>query len=350
MYPMIGRRIFTVGDAAYAWEDLVLAAHLRGEWPVLQDRVRAGLACLKRLDDLDDPEEALPEDEVAGAAEQFRYARDLIAAEDMEAWLDRHGLTLDEWFDYLRRSLLVSKWADALEEIVRDYPVDDDEVESAIVCDAICGGDASTIAAQLAGRAAAYARLRDEPSDEDAGATRNLDAVLAAVPAEVRAEASAARLEHLVNLELAWRRFAADEATPEAIRAQIAASRLEWTRVAVRSAFLKELPVAQEAALCVREDGRDLAEVAAEAGAQLEEAEWYLGEVSDGLRERLLAARIGELVGPVAVDDGFVVVSVLDKQLPMPEDPDVRARAERVVLARAAEREIASRVQWHHLL
>jgi hypothetical protein len=358
MKPSPGRQIFTVGEAAYAWEDLVLAAHLWGDWAALQGRVRAGIACLKRLEDLDNPDEVLPEAEVAVAAEEFRYARDLIAAEDMEAWLDRHGLTIDEWSDYLRRSLLIDEWADDLAEIEREYPVGDDEVEAAIVCEAICGGHASIIATRLAGRAAAHARLRDEAPERDAGIEEDLDPILASVPAALRQHgvpglspaACAERLAHLARLELVWPRFAASEVTPEAIAAQIAASRLGWTRLAVRSAFLKDLTVAQETALCVREDGRDLAEVAADAGARLEEAEWYLDEVAEELRDRLLAARVGELVGPVAVDDGFLLVSVLDKRMPTFEDPEVRARAERAVLARAAEREVASRVRWHDQL
>ncbi len=355
MKPISGRRIFTVGDVAYTWEDLVLAAHLWGDWTGLQHRVRAGLACLKRLEDLDDPDDVLSDDAVAAAGEEFRYARDLIAAEDMEAWLDRRGLTLGEWSDYLRRSLLVSEWADDLDDIERQYPVDDDEIESVIVGEAICSGHAATIASRLAGRAAASALLRDEMPNGDADLAENLPAILAPVPAEIREHglpglppgACAERLEHLARLELVWRRFAASEATPDAICAQVAASRLEWTRVQVCSARLQDFPAAQEAVLCVREDGRELAEVAADAGAELEEAQWYLEEVPDGLRERLMAARIGELVGPVAVDDGFILVSVLAKRMPAPEDPEVRARAERVVLGRAAEREITSRVRWH---
>jgi hypothetical protein len=35
-----------------------------------------------------------------------RYDRDLISAADVTAWLDRVGLSADEWIDYLRRDLL----------------------------------------------------------------------------------------------------------------------------------------------------------------------------------------------------------------------------------------------------
>ena len=48
--------------------------------------MRSGLACLARLDDLDeDEEDALDEADVETAAAEFRYARDLVAATDLEA-------------------------------------------------------------------------------------------------------------------------------------------------------------------------------------------------------------------------------------------------------------------------
>jgi hypothetical protein len=90
---MAGQRIFTVAGTSYAWEDLVLAGCLRGDWPALEEtRARDGLACLARLDELDeDDEDALAEEDVETAATEFRYARDLVAASDLESWLDRRG-------------------------------------------------------------------------------------------------------------------------------------------------------------------------------------------------------------------------------------------------------------------
>ena len=51
---LAGQRIFTVAGTSYAWEDLVLAGCLWGDWPALEARVRDGLACLARLDELDE--------------------------------------------------------------------------------------------------------------------------------------------------------------------------------------------------------------------------------------------------------------------------------------------------------
>src|SRR2546428_13681973 len=97
MATLSGSRIFTVGGTAYVWEDVVLAAHLWGDWTALEQRVRDGLACLARLDE--DDEDGLDEADVDAAGTEFRYARDLVAAADLEAWLDRPGLTGDAWLD-----------------------------------------------------------------------------------------------------------------------------------------------------------------------------------------------------------------------------------------------------------
>src|SRR5882724_11537606 len=75
-----GEVIFTVDRMAYVWEDVVLAGHVWGDWTALEQRVRDGLACLARLDDVDDD---LDEAVVDAAACDFRYARDLVAAADL---------------------------------------------------------------------------------------------------------------------------------------------------------------------------------------------------------------------------------------------------------------------------
>src|SRR3989442_13262363 len=125
MATLSGSRIFTVGGTAYVWEDVVLAAHLWGDWTALEQQVRDGLACLARLDE--DDEDGLDEADVDAAGTEFRYARDLVAAADLEAWLDGRGLTVGPGPDFIRRTLLVPRWARDLEEIPATYGYDDAE-------------------------------------------------------------------------------------------------------------------------------------------------------------------------------------------------------------------------------
>src|SRR2546427_523631 len=178
MATLSGSRIFTVGGTAYVWEDAVLAAHLWGDWTALEQQVRDGLACLARLDE--DDEDGLDEADVDAAGTEFRYARDLVAAADLEAWLDGRGLTVDAWLDFIRRTLLVSRWANDLDEIRETYEIDDDEVAEAILCEAICSGLARRRAGRRRTRQRAGARdraLRAGGSPLDRGGGRRGGAI-----------------------------------------------------------------------------------------------------------------------------------------------------------------------------
>lgn len=356
MPALSGQRIFTVGGTSLAWEDLVLAGCLWGDWPELEKRVRDGLACLARLDDLDEDDEAAPaEDEVEAAAAEFRYARDLVAAADLEVWLERRGLTVDAWFDFVRRDLLRARWAAELDAIRDEYEIDADEVAEALECEAVCSGLAADLAARLAARAAIHAR---DQATADGSLAGEAVAIAASVPEDLLARAlpevpgptRRERLQTLGRLEAAWRRFTAAAAPPEALRALVGDRRLDWMRVDVQTVTAPDEDVAREIALCVRDDGRPLGQVAVEAGLSAVTAELWVEDAPEALREALIGARSGELLGPVRAEDAHLVVAVGSKRWPSEDDPLVRARAEHTLLARTVDREVADRVTWHETL
>jgi hypothetical protein len=356
MPTLAGRSLFTIGNRSYVWEDLVAAACLWGDWPTLEARVRDGLLCLAKQDDLDeDDEDALSEDEVEESAAEFRYARDLVAADDLEAWLEQRGLTIDSWLDYIRSTLLLERWADDLEEIREEYEADDDEVAAALPCEAVCSGLAAKLAERLGGRAAIHARAVEEgnPPDETAAA-----ALAAAVPddqlerflPELKPKARRERVKAVAPLEAAWRRFAEEVAPPEALRGLITSRRLDWVRVATVSVVAPDEDVAKEIVLCVKEDRRPIEDVAGEAGLSAESVDLWLEDVEEALRDALIGAQSGDVLGPLAWKEGHLVLTVGDKRLPSDDDADVRARAEHALLARTVEREVANRVTWHGTL
>jgi hypothetical protein len=352
------RPIFRVGGAAYFWEDLVLAAHLWGEWADRKRELCAGLSCLKWLECQEDEEETLPRAELETAAANFRYARDLVSAEEMEAWLADRGLSVEEWTNYLRRILLVRKLSDVLEVITAAHPIPQEEVAAAIPCDLFCGDHAKGLALRLASRAAIYSRGCEEaqggerapsgeafPSISVPNATPDLEADTNLLPERCRE-----RLDLLATLDAAWDAFRRRQATPEAIRAQVEAHRLEWIRLRVRRLTLPTIDAALEAALCIREDGMAMAEVAATAGGHVTECDWVLEDIEPELRGVLLGGQSGELLGPFPLPEGFALVSLLTKQLPSEDDPVIRLRAEQSLVAGIAAREIGARVTWHLLL
>jgi hypothetical protein len=356
MPTLAGRSLFTIGNRSYVWEDLVAAGCLWGDWPALEARVRDGLICLAKQDDLDeDDEDALSEEEVEEAAAEFRYARDLVAADDLEAWLEQRGLDIDGWLDHIRRTLLLERWADDLDEIREEYEADDDEVAEALVCEAVCSGLAGRLAERLGGRAAIHARAVEEGSAPEPTEAASL---AAAVPddqlkrflPELTAKARGEHVSAVASLEAAWRRFAATVAPPDALRGLIVSRRLDWVRVGTVSVVAPDEDVAREIALCVKEDGRPIEEVASEAGLSADTAEMWLEDAEEALRDALIGAQSGEVLGPLAWKEGHLVLTVGDKRVPSDADPAVRARAEHALLARTVEREVANRVTWHGTL
>ena len=91
--------------------------------------------------------------------------------------------------------------------------------------------------------------------------------------------------------------------------------------------------VMREAALCVRLDGRELSDVAGDAGAQLQETSVLLDDAERLLRTWLLAAHPGDLVGPLATGDDHRLVRRRRRMPPSLDDPGCAARAEDTIIA-----------------
>lgn len=320
--------VFTVGPAQYRLSEIVQAARAWGDLDGLEEAARQGLACVKHAAET----ETLPTTaETDAAASEFRYDRDLITADETEAWLDRWGLSVESWTAYLERLLLRQRWADELPDLVSRHPVSQEEIAETLHVEGLCSGQFGRVAHKLAAGLAACERARDEGwLVEDAGATED--------------PMSPARLDAAIE------QLRTHTVTPAAIRAEVAAHHLDWVRVDCELVSFADLPLAREATLCVREDGRELSQVAADARSVLHRENFYLEEVEPAWRDHLLGARAGDILGPLSRESSFVLLRVREKALPLPEDPAVRRRAEASLLDRALEQEISHRVKWHHRL
>ena len=325
MNSLLGQLVFSIGRQQFYWDDVILSARLRGNWVDLEKELREGIACLKRLDET---EEELDPEALESAANDFRYQRDLLTAEEAEAWLNRWGLSADSWTEYLQRFILRRKWADQLVEIVARYRVTKKEIHKSLHTEAICSGHLARFARALAARASAYEKalesgwVRDEPkSAEAAGRIRLLDA--------------------------SYQRFCDHVVDAQGIKNEIYSHRLDWIRFQCRYVLFPQEQMAREAALCARDDGMQLDEVAANASIGLQNATIYLDEVEPSLRDRFLSAEKGALVGPLNWDKAFGLFLVEDKIIPAVEDPEIKQRAQETLLESAVNREINKRGKWH---
>ena len=352
MRELLQQTVFVVGEDAYCWADVALASIVWGDWDRLRQEVREGMASLRAVRESGRP---MPEAEIAEAAADFRYERELISAQEAEAWFARWGLSAGAWMEFIRRSVIRSKHQSRLSEWLSGYPVDDADVAAAMGTEAVCSGLLTRLAPKFAARAAVYARMHaarenGHPlfSDEElAGAMPPPPAALRAQGLHLDEAYLAARSTRIAEIELALRAFRGEVVTPKAVGEQIAAHHLEWIRVGYQTLIYPAESMVREALLCVREDGMALSDLAAESdAAELRDEEHWIGEVTGPLHASLLGALPGEVLGPFSTTGGHALLRITSKRLPTVDDEQVRSRAEMAALRRALANELQTRVQW----
>lgn len=100
--------------------------------------------------------------------------------------------------------------------------------------------------------------------------------------------------------------------------------------------------------MCVRVDGRDLAEVASACGAAVSRLQTRLCDLEPWLMTPLQSAQAGEVIGPLAAAAGaYVLATVRARRPPRAGDGSLRTRAESALVERAERRATEGRVEWH---
>jgi len=303
------RLVFSAGEYDYRWADVVAAGRARSRWDEISSQAGDGLTALDRLG------EPIAEAELEEAGQAFRYERGLLAAEEMEAWLEHWAVSHAEWLAYLRRALARSRQPEPEATL---HPKEAD-----VWAEAVCSGALAELARDLAARAAAA-----EADGRGAG------------PVET----------DLGRMDEAFAAFTRDALTAEAAAKTLELRSADWVRLTFTALEFGERGMASEAALCVREDGLSLAEVADRASVAVQEREAFIVEVDPEVSKSLLSAPPGELVGPLPVANRFLLVRVNEKIAPTLEDPLIQDRLHEEVPRRALEREVRNRVRWHERL
>ena len=333
MRPAFGEAAFVCAGRDYTWADAMLAARLWGAWDGVEQAARS-------LPPADAP---VPAEALEEMTKAFRYDRRLHSADELRDWLARWGIERPEWTTWLRgRAGVMAEHGPLTAET--------------LWLEAVCSGALEAFADALAGRAAAVAWAA-ETSAAPAGVHRmplGIDASAAAPDAEASAAlgldpaTAASRLAELAQAEEAFVSLGAHAVTERAVEREIASHAVDWLRLDCEHVQLSSQDAAREVALSVREDGLELADVAALAGARADRAHLYPEQLEAPLAEALVSAAPGTLVGPMESPvGGFALFLVRDKVSPSPSDPAVRERAEESVRQRAIEREAANRVKWH---
>lgn len=238
-------------------------------------------------------------DAIRGAARAFRYARGLLAAEDLEAWLATVGLTSAQWRDALARSL-------DLDAGTAGIGAAGQTLETIAWPSAVCDGFAAEA----------------------------LDVV-----ARATAVASAEGLHLHADVSAAVAAFEARAADAAAVEVEVRTNAADWIAVEATWLRLRTEDAAREARLCLAHDLRTPAEVGRLAEVEPEHGAWYLRDAPPDLRDLALSTPPGAVAGPARADGGHVVALIERRVPPDVADPEV-ASAVAVELAERAIRRV----------
>jgi hypothetical protein len=146
--------------------------------------------------------------------------------------------------------------------------------------------------------------------------------------------------------EAAYRRERARlEASDQAARL-LPALRLPLSRVDLEIVDADSLDAVREMAMCVREDGLALEDVAAQAGYPYQRTALLLEDLAEDLQRRVASAAPGDLLDPLEHDDGVRLIRLRAKTAPELGDDEVRDRINRRVLERHFSELSSGCVQW----
>jgi hypothetical protein len=311
--------LFTIETREFGWDEIAIAAERWGEWQELVEAVRQSLACLhlatetRRL-----PSEAI----IREVTTAFRYEHNLISGEETRAWLKHWGMTAEVWMNCLRGRYLREQWSAQLTEITSAVHIPDSQVADAIKNYAVCDGKLDDWSQKLAGRAAVAAM------------------------SSTLLDGNPSSLELITLIEAEFDLKRQQQVTNRLIEAKISNHRLDWVHFQCRYLWLAEECVAREAAWCVTEDGLTLDEVAVDAKGQVQDWSFYADEIEADVRPYFLAAGRGDLLGPLKLQKGYPLFSLLNKSMPAAEDPQIVSRAEQAIVKNLLAQAMNEKVKW----
>ena len=334
-----GGAVFAAGPRVFTVRDVIYAGQLRGEL----DSTTAKLQLATAREDQAAEERLEPDlQAIAALSEQWRYGRDLITAEETERWLEERGLTLDDFNDYFLRQYWSGAPAAHL-AVVADDSFSSDQWEELVRVELLLSGQFDRLAEQLAWRAAAR-----NPAGSGA-ATLSPPAREQFAPAmEKLASLGVGEdwFEEMLELEALFQRECAAVLTGEARARTLGVLRMPLTRLELEVIDVESRDAAREAALCIREDGASIGDVARDGRYPHQRLETLVEDLPADLQQTFLCAAPGELLGPFERGDGFQLSQLVRKIEPGLGDPQVSPRVDQQILERHFSELAAKRLRW----
>ena len=334
----LDRKPVTVGD--------VLAASWLGGWSAdLEARVRRALACESRADEAGID---LPAEDIEGPLEAWRRQRDLIAAEELEAWLAARELTVEELCDHIERGLLVRQPLPDADPAAHEP--DQEDLLAILPAEAAFGGELDHLIEQHAQRCVAPpppAGPRPSAARSEILAGRGATSLDELADVREAFEVERDRLEWLLDVEVAFRIFREETASEQKLKAALVEFRDQLVKFEIMSATCPTEDVAREVLCCIRIDRDPFTRSVARAGVPCRKDSVFASDVGRlPFGHRFQAAQARELFGPERAGHGHVVAQLVERHDPDLATPGVARWLTERLIDRSLRRALNERVSF----
>ena len=315
---------FTCGGRAYTNDELLAAAE---RWGVLESIVPSLTSALVCRAYAEENAYGVDDDLVQQLSEEYRRARNLDSAAATQYWLEQREVSLDDFADYLERSIWASRFAGRLADNKGDFAPARSRVQDVLWSEFVFGGAYDACAAALA-RRVALARAENA----------------AAPAAQIDREAWR---EELNGLEMMHDRACARLLSRENLQPNLERRRLDLMQIKVHRLRLDREHAAKEAYLCLIDEGESFESLAEAIRAPYDVARWFLSDLPPSIQSKLLSAAPGQVLPPFEHEREYWIVRIDEKIEPSLDDDAVRQRLEGVVVSGYFDPLVEQHIEWH---
>jgi len=322
----------------YKARDVIDAALFRGELDSNWRQFLSGLEAEKRAEQQD---LELDDDAIDAAAELFRYAHDLITAEETEQWLAARSLNLVDFTGYFTREYWRSTFDEKIDRPNIDLGSAPPKLRELFTAELIFSDELDGLNTQLMWRLAALAATGESNLDPEKisaerraffdrtkGAKSKLNDWLPRIGRDEN------WLDEMLAMEVAYQSLCEKALSSEARSKQLAGLRMPLTQFEAEVIELESSEAAKEALLCIRQDGLSMEQVAADARYPYRRITFLYEAVPEELKQKFWSAAAGNLLDPLPRGEGFELYRIIQKTEPDPTDPNVRGRIDEHLLER----------------
>jgi hypothetical protein len=342
--------------AAFAFKETTISvgevlrgALFRGELSAHAARVAWETACEEHAERLGMEAD---DEAVETMIERYRYERDLISAEETEAWLDSRGASVDDLQAHVTRDYWWETLKDEIGPVAAPSPGEIPWILELLETEVLMSDAFVPLAFEYGRRLIAREDSKEKPDPRLILAERTafLERTLLGEPSLPGwlglLGRSDAWLDDMLKLEASYRLRCEAILTPQRLAGELAAVRLPLSRLELEQIEFDSLDAAREAQLCVRDDGLSLQEVARESRYPFRRFELLAEDLPEDRRQKLLCAAIGEIQPPLESEGLFYLTSVMKKDEPTLAEPAIKRRIEQRIVSAHFSEACSKRLRW----